>query len=382
MVRGLPFLGLSTLVLVLASVGCASEDDTSTVSGAGGYPLANNTHGNIMGAGSPSVGGRGNSVTIGRGGSPGPGSGGAASGGRPPISTGGTSNVVADPFDMNCGVDMTSVAAGGAAGSAATFVSVQSTDCVGKPDGSLCTRGTEFVCQNGNVASQMSCGVAGCLDGAHCAPPGSASAVAEQAASATATQACDLFVDSGCGTCLEESCCSPASTCLNDVTCKALWQCLGTCSDSGCESECAQRYPTVATAVANLLSCASTKCGMYCGVSDPCGAFPDKFGLACGPKLGRTDEPDRLYLCNDGVTAGAVVCAAGCYAAPPGQPDRCNDADPCANDPYDGDACGAGLSPMADRNLLYRCNKQRTVGCRHCSRGCQVSPPGVADYCM
>lgn len=135
--------------------------------------------------------------------------------------------------------------------------------------------------------------------------------------------------------------------------------------------------------------------------ADPCHIVPGVFeggalGYLCGANLPlsickpgptpgtttcSTPPANRLYLCSDSQTVGYVTCAAGCYAAPPGQPDYCLDSDPCANTPLDGDSCGDNLSPLADPNVLYTCQDGVTIASTVCAGGCVAAPLGYADVC-
>jgi hypothetical protein len=119
-------------------------------------------------------------------------------------------------------------------------------------------------------------------------------------------------------------------------------------------------------------------------ISNPCIYFPytTSYGYACGANLSTQADPSRLYLCNGTTTTGSVHCPSGCYAAPVGQADYCYGTDPCINNPFDGEACGANLAPYANQKLLYNCSGQRTIGSKDCGvNGCHASPPGQADYC-
>jgi hypothetical protein len=131
-----------------------------------------------------------------------------------------------------------------------------------------------------------------------------------------------------------------------------------------------------------LVQCSDAECTDVCA-NDPCGSFPfEGHGYSCGQNLTASADPNALYLCNEGQTAGAVICADGCHVGALGEPDYCNDTDPCANSPYDGWACGSSLAtPYAAGNLFYQCSDQRTVSTAVCE-GCISAPPGSPDTCL
>jgi hypothetical protein len=115
--------------------------------------------------------------------------------------------------------------------------------------------------------------------------------------------------------------------------------------------------------------------GMYCGSSR-------QSGFAGG-------DSKTIYDCVNGKTAGTTYCAFGCFVAPPGAPDGCNSADPCANVPAadNGAYCAGstqfGFDPTkADDDTLYDCQNGHTASKTFCTSGCQIAPPGQADACF
>ncbi len=134
--------------------------------------------------------------------------------------------------------------------------------------------------------------------------------------------------------------------------------------------------------------------------TDPCSGVLDVFeggalGYFCGENLPlsictpgsggtvtcSTPPSDRLFLCSESKTVGYVTCADGCHASAAGEPDYCLDGDPCANSPLSGASCGSNLSPLADRNVLYTCEGQKTVATEVCPGGCNAAPLGQNDRC-
>jgi hypothetical protein len=137
------------------------------------------------------------------------------------------------------------------------------------------------------------------------------------------------------------------------------------------------------------------------GSADPChdttdGPEGSGLGYVCGANLPHsicTPDPggatmtcssppkDRLFLCSKSKTAGYVDCAAGCHASGAGDPDYCEDDDPCANSPFNSDSCGTNLSPLADPDTLYTCQDGETVDSQVCDGGCAAAPLGQTDQC-
>ncbi|MFO0762818.1 MAG: M23 family metallopeptidase [Byssovorax sp.] len=115
--------------------------------------------------------------------------------------------------------------------------------------------------------------------------------------------------------------------------------------------------------------------------ADPCASAQFGNGAYCGGTLTGGD-PNALYNCQNGATAGKQDCANGCKVNPPGVADACNPAgDPCQNaNSGNGAYCGASLG-SGDPNTLYNCQNQATASSTMCPNGCQVNPPGVADAC-
>ena len=114
---------------------------------------------------------------------------------------------------------------------------------------------------------------------------------------------------------------------------------------------------------------------------DPCASAMSGNGLYCGGTL-MGGDPNALYNCQNGKTAGKTTCGSGCKVNPPGVPDACNpDGDPCQGaNSGDGLYCGSSL-PGGDPNDLYNCKGKQTADKTVCPNGCQVNPPGVPDAC-
>lgn len=104
------------------------------------------------------------------------------------------------------------------------------------------------------------------------------------------------------------------------------------------------------------------------GNSPPPGAScAPEGGLWCGGN-GVDGDPNILYECNDGALVVKEVCNNGCFAAPPGSPDACNQPNPantscsCASGKYHngddippGDTyCGMRVCGMDDN--VYECD--------------------------
>jgi hypothetical protein len=115
--------------------------------------------------------------------------------------------------------------------------------------------------------------------------------------------------------------------------------------------------------------------------SDPCASATSGNGDYCGGTLTGGD-PNALYNCQNGHTANKTACPAGCQVNPPGVPDVCKSSgDPCAGATSgNGAYCGSGL-PGGDPNVLYNCQNGHTAGTTTCNAGCQVNPPGQPDTC-
>lgn len=114
---------------------------------------------------------------------------------------------------------------------------------------------------------------------------------------------------------------------------------------------------------------------------DPCASAQSGNGAYCGGTLAGGD-PAYLYHCQSGTTASKDHCSNGCKVNPPGVADACNPAgDPCQGaNSGSGLYCGASL-PGGDPNVLYDCQNKVTASQTTCAAGCQVNPPGMADAC-
>ncbi len=114
--------------------------------------------------------------------------------------------------------------------------------------------------------------------------------------------------------------------------------------------------------------------------ADPCASAQYGNGAYCGGNLNGGD-PNALYNCQNGATAGKTNCPSGCQQNPPGVADACKTSgDPCAGATSgNGAYCGAVIG--GDPNVLYNCQNQSTAGTTTCTAGCQQNPPGIADAC-
>lgn len=98
--------------------------------------------------------------------------------------------------------------------------------------------------------------------------------------------------------------------------------------------------------------------GRYCG------------GVYVGGKEG------NLYQCTAGQLQLVEACSAGCFTAPPGEPDRCNEE--CEFG--DGLYCGKnGVSGAP--GTLYRCAGGTRTRVEQCDAGCEANDPGEEDAC-
>lgn len=286
----------------------------------------------------------------------------------------GTSSAVANAGSNAAG-------SGGAAGTPPEgFVAPELPDCSWQ--GSLCDNAKTLVCDEGRLVEEQDCLVFGCLNETQCTPPGSAGAVAESSAGlkATPSEGCDVFEGGPCPSCLNNECCIAASECMSNASCKALWSCLSACHDFECEATCASRFPAGVSRANALVSCADSRCRVC--KFDPCELAGYDYDYYCGKSLSPAADPNALYLCNAQTAAGAVLCDEGCHVGGIGEHDYCNDIDPCANNPYNGFACGSNLAtPAADPNVLYECKYQKTVSVTTCVI-CLPGPPGTADTCL
>jgi len=248
-------------------------------------------------------------------------------------------------------------------------------------EGTRCADGEALLCENGAVVARQVCHLNRCENETRCVAPGAPSGLGSVAAGQSAASGCDVFEPNACGLCLNENCCTSATACWANAACVDLLDCLALCGDVGCESGCALTHAAGMDAFLALLDCAERGCQVDCA-SDPCAAFPFDWGYACGANLSPSADPRVLFLCAGETTAGAVLCAAGCSAGALNEPDFCVSDDPCANNPFDGFACGSNLAtPDADSNLFYQCQGQRTVGTQACTN-CIPAPPGSADICL
>lgn len=173
-----------------------------------------------------------------------------------------------------------------------------------------------------------------------------------------------------------------ASACLNTSTLNYCSN--GTLSQVDCASACVNAGYDKTTGCGlntGTYKCLCQKC------DDPCGCNPISDGYACGSNLSPRADQTRLYLCSGNASAGSVSCPSGCHAGGLGEPDYCesSSSNPCMNNPYDGAACGANLAvPLTGLALssLYTCKGQQTVGSVICANGCYAAPPGEADHCL
>jgi hypothetical protein len=113
--------------------------------------------------------------------------------------------------------------------------------------------------------------------------------------------------------------------------------------------------------------------GLYCGTST-------ENGFSGG-------IPNDLYDCQNSATASKTPCQYGCTVEPAGTNDKCNPApsDPCAgttgnNGLYCGLSHETGFAG-GDPDTLYNCQNGVTAGTTHCPYGCTVAPAGTNDYC-
>jgi len=69
-----------------------------------------------------------------------------------------------------------------------------------------------------------------------------------------------------CDTCLDNSCCSQASTCSNSTACTAYLQCLQTnnCTTQACANQCGTAHPGGQAPYTALNTCLSTNCASAC----------------------------------------------------------------------------------------------------------------------
>lgn len=109
---------------------------------------------------------------------------------------------------------------------------------------------------------------------------------------------------------------------------------------------------------------------LYADVSCPLGN-----GRYCGGVLigGRTGT---LYQCTGGDISVVEACAAGCFEAPTGEPDRC--ASECAYG--DGNYCGKN-GVQGDPNKLYSCEGGTKSLVTTCGAGCNEAAAGFDDSC-
>lgn len=117
--------------------------------------------------------------------------------------------------------------------------------------------------------------------------------------------------------------------------------------------------------------------------SDPCVNAGSGNGAYCGASLGAGEaEKNKLFQCQNGMTASKKDCANGCKVQPPGTPDSCiPSGDPCAGaSSGNGLYCGGSLA-AGDPNVLYDCQNMATASSTTCVAGCQMMPAGVADAC-
>lgn len=213
-------------------------------------------------------------------------------------------------------------------------------------------------------------------------PEGEADFKSSLACSATCAPSC-VGGSSGSGG-SSGACVDKSRTCLsqtelqlcNDGTPQVL-NCPDTCKADGYD-----RFVGCGSGSTGAATCLCENCsagGDVCACQAP--QFPT--GYACGANLSFKADPARLYFCNNEVTAGSVLCAAGCDANALGEADFCfgSEADPCINSPFDSDSCGANLFPGANPNVLYTCQGQQTVSSITCPNGCFAAPFGEADRC-
>jgi hypothetical protein len=71
--------------------------------------------------------------------------------------------------------------------------------------------------------------------------------------------------DNACTACAKASCCTAYAACGNSNDCIALSQCISTCQDQTCVSNCASRYPGGVSALEALEQCAGSACSQPCG---------------------------------------------------------------------------------------------------------------------
>ncbi len=245
--------------------------------------------------------------------------------------------------------------------------------------------GTLYQCVGGKISTSTVCS-AGCDPTKNACYATGGSEITSSGArmtAAPATSACNFFAASTCGDCADTNCCTEETACFAVSECTLLWNCLSACpsGDATCRQNCANQRPTQVARVNAIYSCVNTKCSVACG-ADPCSKYPAPGnGEGCGSNLDPAASQNTLYFCNAHKTVNSLYCTGGCYAAPLGSPDYCITSDPCGSNPWDGVACGSNLTPQARQNDLYTCKAQKTVGSVYCVNGCYAAPPGEPDRC-
>ena len=71
--------------------------------------------------------------------------------------------------------------------------------------------------------------------------------------------------DAACDTCLNASCCTQTTTCVDDADCVALVRCYDACADDACAAACDSGHPGGLSKLDAVSTCAETTCKSQCG---------------------------------------------------------------------------------------------------------------------
>jgi hypothetical protein len=139
--------------------------------------------------------------------------------------------------------------------------------------------------------------------------------------------------------------------------------------------------------VGNLYQCTAGQlelveaCSAGCFTAPP--GTPDRCNRECAYGDGRycgrngvSGSPGTLYRCTAGVRSVIRECDAGCEPAAPGKDDACATTCPLG----DGRYCG-GNRIAGEEGNLYDCAAGRITLVRTCAAGCFEAPPGEPDRC-
>ncbi len=138
-------------------------------------------------------------------------------------------------------------------------------------------------------------------------------------------------------------------------------------------------YRCTGGAFAEVERCANGCAEMPAGTDDACAGgapagCPNGNGLYCGGPVGR--DANTLYRCTDGAFSEDARCPAGCSVMPAGVSDACGGACASGNGLYCGGPVGL------DQNRLYRCTNGAFRVEQECGgAGCFTAPPGQPDRC-